>query len=306
MAISIAPITHKKLILVKQLYQQAVARSLSSFSISSKIIAIICFDLSVETVLKTVVGFLDSTKTPADSFLGLVNQCETLMSASSLGPIPDRANIQHIHSLRNDAQHKAKYPNDSDISDCRTYTRDFHNKLLNQLWGIAIEKISLTDLIQHAKVKQFLVDAETALSKDAYVDAVENASASLTMALELVDSAIVGRKSTFMFRDAFMMSDSFGRRVEPDRDVFKAFKRMQEVLLYVSLGINYSDYMHYREIAGYTYFTMDGKHHHNDIKQPLNANDSEFVVSYCIDTIAQIENQVGSLDAPFGKEHWSY
>lgn len=306
MALSIDPITHRKLVLVKQLYQQAVTRSLSSFSISSKIIAIICFDLSVETILKTVVGCLDSTKTPADSFSGLVNQCETLMSASSLGSIPDKANIQHIHSLRNDAQHRAKYPNDSDISDCRTYIRDFHNKLLNRLWGISIETISLTDLIQHAEVRQLLADAEAALSKGQYIESVENASAGLTKALELVGGAIVGRKSTFMFRDAFMMSDSFGRKVEPDRDVFKAFKRMQEVLLYVSLGINYSDYMHYREIAGYIYFTMDEKHHHDGIKQPLNANDSEFVVSYCIDTVAQIENQVGSLDAPFGKEHWSY
>lgn len=304
MAISIDPITHKKLVLVKQLYQQAITRSLSSFSISSKIIAVICFDLSVETVLKTVVGFLDSTKTPADSFHGLVNQCETLMSASSLGSIPDKANIQHIHSLRNDAQHKAKYPNDSDISDCRTYTRDFHDKLLGQLWGLSIDKISLTDLIQHVEVKKLLSDAESALNKVNYTEAVESASAGLTKAIDLVANAIVGRTS--MFRDAFMMSDTFGNRVEPDRDVYKAFKRMQQVLLYVSLGINYSDYMHVREIAGYTYFTVDGKHHNDGMKEPLDANDAEFVISYCIDSVAQIENQVGSLDSPFGKDYWSY
>jgi hypothetical protein len=300
----IDPITHRKLVIVKQLYQQAIIHS-SSFSMAGKIITLICFDCSIETILNTVVGFLDSTKKPADKFPGLVEQCEKLMSKSSLGPIPDKANILHIHSLRNDAQHEAKYPNDSDISDCRTYTRDFHNRLLNQLWGISLENINLTDLIQHAQVKQFLIDAEAALSKNNYVGAVENASAALSTALELVDSAIVGRKPSFI-SGAFMMSDGFGRSVKPDRDVFQAFKRMQQVLLYVSLGIRYSDYMRYHAIVGYTSFTMDVKHHTTGMKQPLEANDAEFVVSYCIDTIAQIEGQVGSLDAPFGKEHLLY
>ncbi len=295
-------ITHKKLVIVKRLYQQAVVHS-SSFSIASKIVALICFDCSIETILKSVVGFLDSTKTPADSFQGVLTQCESLMSASGLGLIPDKANIQHIRSLRNDAQHKAKYPNDSDISDCRTYTRDFHNKLLNQLWGTSIERISLTDLIQHTEVKTFLVDAEAALSKGSIVESVEYASAGLTKTLDLVEEAIVG--STWTWNKAFVMADSFGT-FEPDKDVLRAFRRMQDVLLHVSLGINYADYMHYRQIAGYTYFTGDGKHHHHEMKKPLETNEAEFVVSYCIDTIAQIENQVGSLDAPFGKEHWLY
>jgi hypothetical protein len=305
MTIAIDAITHKKLVLVKQLHHQAVVRTHSPCGIVARIIGLICFDLSVETVLKIAVSCLDPSKTPADSFQGLIQQCETLMTASSLGDIPDKANIQHIHSLRNDAQHKAKYPNDSDINDCRTYCSDFHNKFLTQLWGISIDAISLTDLIQHAQVKQFLIDAEAALSKKDYVGAVENASAALSTALELVDSAIVGRKPSFI-SGAFMMSDGFGRSVKPDRDVFQAFKRMQQVLLYVSLGIRYSDYMRYHAIAGYTSFTMDGKHHTTGMKQPLEANDAEFVVSYCIDTIAQIEGQVGSLDAPFGKEHLLY
>ncbi len=112
------------------------------------------------------------------------------MSASSLGSIPDKANIQHIHSLRNDAQHRAKYPD---------YGDRYH-------WPCSSP--------------------------------------------------------------------------EP--------------------AFNYSDY--YREIAGYIYFTMDGKHHHDGIKQPLNANDSEFVVSYYIDTVAQIEWEIeecGFIGIPF-------
>lgn len=302
MAIAVDAITHKKLVLVKQLYHQAVFRTHSPSGIVARIIGLICFDLSIETVLKIIVSCLDPSRTPADSFQGLLQQCETLMTSSSLGSIPDKANIQHIHSLRNDAQHKAKYPNDSDVSDCRTYCTDFHNKLLTQLWGLSIDAISLTDLIQHAEVKNYLASAESNLVKGNYVESVENASAGLTMALELVKNAIVGQTSHF--RDAFMMSDFSGRRVEPDKDTFRAFQRMQNVLLYLTLGMDHSDYMHYIDIAGPTIFTMGGEHHHGGIKQPLQPNDAEFVVAYCIDTVATIENQVGKLDTPFGKDRF--
>jgi hypothetical protein len=300
MTIAIDAITHKKLVLVKQLHHQAVVRTHSPSGIVARVIGLICFDLSVETVLKIAVSCLDPSKTPADSFQGLIQQCETLMTASSLGYIPDKANIQHIHSLRNDAQHKAKYPNDSDINDCRTYCSDFHNKFLTQLWGISIDAISLTGLIQHADVKNYLVKAESNLLQGKYLESVENASAGLTMALNLVKNAIVGRTSHF--RNAFMMSDLSGRRVEPDTDVFSAFQRMQNVLLYLTLGMDYSDYMHYIDIAGLTSFTLDGKDHHINIKQPLEPNDAEFVVAYCINTVVTIEEQVGKLDSPFGKD----
>jgi hypothetical protein len=101
------------------------------------------------------------------------------------------------------------------------------------------------------------------------------------------------------------MDDGWGN-VKPDRDVTEAFSRMRETLLYLSLGLKYSEYVHFKEIAGSTYFTDDGQHHHPSIKSPLETNDAEYVVTYCIDTIAQIERQVGNIDAPFGKDIFSY
>ena len=226
------------------------------------------------------------------------------MTAANLGDIPDKANIQHIHSLRNDAQHKAKYPNESDINDCRTYCSDFLNRFLAQLWGISVDAISLTDLIQHPDVKNYLVTAESNLLEKNYLKSVENGSAGLTKALDLVKNAIVGR--TPHFRDAFMMSDRQGRRVEPDTDVFRAFQRMQSAILYLTLGMDYSDYMHYMDIAGQTVFTLDGKDHHFNMKEPLEPNDAEFVVAYCINTVVTIEEKVGKLDSPFGKDRLSW
>jgi hypothetical protein len=46
--------------------------------------------------------------------------------------------------------------------------------------------------------------------------------------------------------------------LKEDRDIMNAFKRIQETLAYLALCINYSDFMHFREIAAYTIFTYGG------------------------------------------------
>lgn len=304
MPVPIDPITRRKLILVKQLYQQAVVQSASQHSIISRIISVIGFDLAVETVLKAIVGSLDPSKTPADGFQRLIQQCDSLLAAASCNPIPDKANIQYIHWIRNDAQHKAKYPNESDVSDCRTYCRDFLQKVIVDVWGLDFERISLTDAIQNEKVRQLLTEAETALNQKDYQQAIHQAAGGLTWALNRVRTAVVGRLSPFA--RAIPVVDASGKpRSDSDaRDTYQALERMQETLLYVALGMNYTDYMKYKSIAGQVFFTLDGNHHRAGGKENPDVNDAEFVVAYCTDTVVQIESRVGNLEAPFGSDRW--
>jgi hypothetical protein len=304
MPVPIDAITRKKLILVKQLYQQAVVQSASQHSIISRILSVIGFDLAVETVLRAIVGSLDTSKTPADGFQGLIQQCDSLLATAGCNPIPDKANIQYIHSIRNDAQHKAKYPNESDVSDCRTYARDFLQKIIFEVWGLDFEKISLTDIIQHEKVKQYLVDAELAFAQNDYQQAVQHASAGLTLALNRVESAIVGRLPSFA--KGILLVDSSGELMSDShsKDVYRAIEKMQDTLLYTALGMNYAHFMEYRKVAGYVAFTIDGTPRFHGQKEIIEQKDAEFVLSYVTNTIVQIESIVGNIDTPFGKEYW--
>jgi len=306
MTIQIDPITRKKLIIVKQLYQNAMIQSASHHSNIDKVLSVIGFDLTIETLLRAIVGSLDSSKSPADGFQGLVQQCDSLLSGNGLNSIPDKANIQYIHSIRNDAQHKAKYPNESDTSDCRTYTRDFLQKTISGVWGIDFEKISLTDVVQHEKVRQFLVDAESHLSQGDYQKAIQSASAGLTYTLNHVESAIVGRLPSFA--NAIVLIDKFGEPMS-DRDSrngFHALERMQDALLYVVLGMSYTEYMRYKKFTGYVSFNGAGEPFYAGKVESAGSNDAEFVVAYSINTVVQIEGIVGSIDSPFGSEHYLY
>jgi len=293
------PITLKRLVVAKQLYRQALNYSIPPFVTARKILAVICFDISTETSLKSAISFLDSSKQPADSFQAVVQQCESLMQKSGVGTLQDKSNIEHVHDLRNDAQHKAKFPTDAEVNDCRTYTNDFQNKLLNTLWGLSLEKISLTDNIQNVEVKKLLSDAELNLSSGNYNGAAENASEGLSMALNFVKQSLVGHSS--MFSDE-IMTLSFNKP-KANKKLSEAIRRMQDTLTYISLGINYSEYLRFRSIAGYTIFTYGGNSS-TGMKQPLQSFEAEYAVHYSIDTVIQIENQVGDLKKPFGREYW--
>ena len=304
MAVPVDSITHKRLILAKQLFQHAVVQSASQHNTISRILAVIGFDLAVETVLNAMVSALDPSRSAASTFQGLVQQCDCLLPAAGCNPVPDKANIQHVHSIRNDAQHKAKYPNESAVSDCRTYTRDFLRKVVVDLWALDFDCMSLTDIVQNQAVKQFLTDAETALSAANYHQAAEHAAAGLTKALNRVETAIVGRLPSFA--SGIMLVDSFGGVSDTSdaRDAYRALQRVRETLLYVALGLDYGNYMRYRQIAGAVVFAIDGTPHFSGMKDNITARSAEYVVAYCIDTVVQIEACVGDIEAPFGSDRW--
>lgn len=156
MPVSIDPITRRKLILVKQLYQQAEKQSSLQHSVSNRIMSVIEFDLAVETLLKVVIGVLDQRKQPTEGLPGLLDQCDNLLSRQSLPLLPHRAQILHAHSIRNDAQHRAKYPNQTDISECRTYARDFCREVINNTWGVSFDEISPLAWIDDDTLRELL------------------------------------------------------------------------------------------------------------------------------------------------------
>lgn len=304
MAIAVDPITQRKLLLVKQLCRHGIAEA-SHFSPSSRIVALICFDLSSESLMRAFVGAFDSSKTPADGFQSLVQQVESLLTLNQLGSLPDRANVLYVHSLRNDAQHKAKYPNDTDVSDARTYTSDFLRKFTLLAWTVDFEKMSLVDLVQHPRVKQFLIDAETALATSEFETAAGYAAAGLAFALRQVESLLVGKLPSFA---KFLMVDSFGKPSVASGfdDPSRTLERMQRTLLHVALGLNYGDYLKVQQLAPIVQMSVSGNLTLlRTSSKTASKSEAEFVLAVATDAVLQIEARVGDIEKPFGSsDRW--
>ena len=190
--------------------------------------AVILLDLSTETVLNAIITSVDSSKTPSDGFPNLLNQIEPMLTKKTLGGIPDRANILLVHNIRNRAQHEARYPNSDEVSDCRTYTRDFLKKIVKQVWRLNFEHISLADFIQNKIIRNILKDAEKALEEEDIQSAINESVIGLEKALSDVDRALTG-KLTWSSSDAILTTDG-DDGFEINNNITDSFQKMRYTL----------------------------------------------------------------------------
>jgi hypothetical protein len=298
MSVPLDQITQRKIVLAKQIHNQATTQSASQLPIS-RILGVIGLDLANETLLRTIVGTLDPTKTPSESFPSVLQQVDDLISKASLGVTPDRANLMHVHSIRNDCQHKAKYPSDTETIECRIYCRDFLQKTVALIWGLDFSLIRLADLVLEPKARQLLIEAEETNAKSEYFDAIGKASAALEWVLKQTRHNLVGQLS--VFAKGIVLVDAFGelQSQREDEQAGDAFRKMQDAVFYLAVGFDFNGYKQLSEIAGATRWTLNGKYVRSNPKPSPTASESEFVLSYCTNAITLIENRIGAVDAPW-------
>lgn len=301
MAIAIDSVTLKKLVFIKRIYQQALIDANNRYNEVIKTISVIEFDFAIESCLKTIINSLDSTKSPPENFPDLLKQCDLILEKRGMELLPDKAHIQYIHTIRNDAQHKAKYPNDDIISDCRTYARDFLENSIKGIYGKSFESIRISDAVRNNEIQEFLKKGESLLEQNKYSESVFHSVSALTTTLHHVKKAMVGREHRFV--RSILVEGSSGKQ-ESNSDILKSFERMQETLLYVSLGMNFPEYMEYKKITGFADVTSAGTVVVDNMKRDITKDDAEFVLLFSTKTIIQIENIVGDIKQPFGSRYW--
>lgn len=296
MTIPLDVITRKKLILVRQIYQRAVIQSEVLHSDFDRIMSLIAFDLASETALKAVVGALEPSKNTDKDFQSITQQADALFVKQSLPEVPDKPKIQHVHSLRNDAQHKAKYPSNTDVSDSRTYTRDFLQQIVLNVWGQDFNTISLTEVIRHPRVKEFLEQAEQEIKNSNTVQAVARAKAGFQLAMGKVKHSVVGRY-------AESMSDHItvaGHRISIASWTDTVKKISNAVFLSV-VGLDYPSHLRYKKLSRMIHVFDYGDHIqiNTGSDDPITIEDAEYIVNYAVNSVIQIESLVGDIEKPF-------
>jgi hypothetical protein len=289
MTVPLDVITRRKLILVRQIYQRALSQSEALHSDFDRIMSLIAFDLANETVLKAVVGALEPSKSTDKEFQGIIQQADALLLKKGLPEAPDKAKIQHVHSLRNDAQHKAKYPSANDVSDSRTYTRDFLQQITSDVWGLDFSSISLTEIIRHQQVREYLSKAEEELEKSEYTTAAIQAIAGFNYALNSVKASIVGYTH-------------FSLEVSPE--IYWSINSIKDVLVLPIIGLDYPSYTKYRQLTSHisVHYMADGTMDSNISGPEPSADEAAYIVNYAVNAAVQIESFVGDIDKPFGVE----
>jgi hypothetical protein len=265
--------TRKKLILMRRLFQRALVMAESHPNEVDRILAVVGFDLTVETVMKAAVVSLDSSRRVAEGFDGLLQQTEDLLAARGLEPLPDRANVLHIHRIRNDAQHKARYPSPSEVQDCRTYARDFLLKFTNLVWGSVFERMSTIEIIQNEQIRTILQEAEAMLSTGEHKESIRRGALALTRGFALVERLILGPTPAW---ESPFSEFSLGRRYD------EPLRRLRLLVQLGVLGLDVREYIRYL-------FVLEQAEMRNTA---ITEDEAEFVLGFCSETVARIESYV--------------
>ncbi len=305
MTLELDALTTRKLAFAKQLFLRSKLLSEPYRSQSDKSLSVIIFDLVIETVLRTFVNLVKEKKIDDFKFPELLNTVSELLKENlTVDSFPLRTKLEHVHTIRNNVQHKGLHPSDSDIGDAYSYTREFLQTFLPLVWGKNPDQIHLGDLIEKEDLREDINKAEEQLQKQNYKEAVKNAISALDGTIASVEHLLIGWKTySTMGMEGIMITDKSGN-TKTDAELLDAIKRMQETLWYVALSIDPVGYKKYEQIRQ-RFWDIDDKI--VDTKPAMNVKpeDAEFMVSFCTETILQIQDRVGNIDFPYGKA-WSY
>jgi hypothetical protein len=152
----------RKLSIVKSLFDRATNDLQYIHVLSNRLMALIGMDLAVETLLKIINATLNEQWKNIEQFQPLVQSVEETLKSRGLN-FPYKAGILHQHSLRNDAQHKGRYPNEMDLAESTTTTRSFCSELLMSIWEIDFQALSLVDLIVDQTLRSCLFESQWAI-----------------------------------------------------------------------------------------------------------------------------------------------
>jgi|GEM_PF-5899744 len=100
-----------------------------------------------------------------------------------------------------------------------------------------------------------------------------------------------------------LVEDTWGKQ-KLDSNIAKEFQIMEEILLCYVLEINCAYYIRYRNMAGSTEITMAGTPSYIPSSYSLkeegfNISDAQCSVTYCTNTVVEVESKLDSLNKPF-------
>jgi hypothetical protein len=169
----ISDATIRRLIAISLIYRQALHRSERKHNAVENLMAVIEFDLSVESTLRLLIVELGGSLGSKDQFPELMKKTSTLLGDRGLRPV-NEAGINSSHVTRNGAQHEGRFPSESDVLESRFQTTAFLESVIPDVFGKSLAEFSLIDVIQNDVLRTRLELAYKNIEDGGYPESVSN------------------------------------------------------------------------------------------------------------------------------------
>ncbi len=264
--------TKKQLIHIKQLYLRSenLARKTDDVSL---IMLTQLLDFSVETFIKLVIS---SFPKPAnfvsmqkdyyykitqlenerykpdmdfyrawDEVIGIIH---TASNGIGITNLPLRRDMDRLHEIRNDVQHKGALPNIKDLLKYIPLVQSFFIDSYQGIFNVDFEKLSAISLIQNFEVKENLEKAYGALNNMEWTKAVCEATLAFHLLLRVVRNKAYAKKieDNTPVHTAFYNGLEFdltsGKQHKTNTNLLNEIERLKDHIVIIGFGVDYVEY----------------------------------------------------------------
>lgn len=291
---------HRRLVVAKQAFESGISRA-GTDSRSARMLVIIDFDFSAETMLRLAHKVLLPNEQPPIQFPKLQKAVhEALLGLGGAG-ILEYGEIDRMHSIRNGVQHQAEYPTADQIQRARTAMAIFLQQMCLSIWQQDVASVDEIELVATTKVKELLTSAKASLVQDEpdFSKVTANCWKAFNHTLDAVRSVLVGGSPRSTGTAIFT-------RTTPDRQhwdsaLYEGIQSTQDLALLLAFGIDPVGYLRYLSIVGgqSTLASSNSMLRAVEVEHyAISSDDAKFVYAFCLESILQIENRVGTITQP--------
>lgn len=183
----------RRLVLVRKLYLRG-CNAASTDDTVSRLLAIHHFDNAVEIALKCIAteyGILDSARHEY-RFKDLWNEIQGTVKEKEDWNLPLKQQIFSLHDLRNVAQHQGEVPSSESVKRHMGFVERFLQEVCDEIFGIPLDELYFSQLIEHPKLKEKIQNAEDAFEEGLYEKCMRRVDDALIVAVFGI-SDIMGR-----------------------------------------------------------------------------------------------------------------
>lgn len=285
----------ERLVFLKSLHQEAIQQSHRQMPLAS--VSVLTFHDAIELFLYLAAEEVD---TKADSN---ILQCLNNIEQKTGQDLHGYSGIKRLKEARVGLKHFANRPDYRDIESYRIIVDSFFEENTPKIFGFEYSEVKLAQLVMFDEAREFILEAENLADQNEW----DKAMGHLAYAHDRLISEYRDRS---MFNLDYSPYPIFSvRRGFNDRqsdELQDVFNDISDVLLYVSLGIDYSRYSRFKYLTP----SLTGNHDPNNAfgkYQPFLDNYSydEFPVGsydFCLDFIIELALSLQNLDFDFDNE----
>jgi hypothetical protein len=157
--------TTRRLVVMREVFESGLSRS-SVDNRTARVLAVIDFDFAIETLLRVVhKGLSGQSPDRGRSVTAVMKDVDKLMVDKIGVGLPEIAEMQRMHEIRNGVQHQAEYPTEDQVARIRQSTRICIDATVRAVWGRTLSDIDEIDSISTASARVRLQQARSALDE---------------------------------------------------------------------------------------------------------------------------------------------